>query len=184
MTTAIPFTRLNKGDDALPTLVCIPGTMCSPQVFAACAAASGMNAIALHWMDTAGPHDLDSIAARIVASIASIADMPRVMLVGHSLGTPLAMLTALREWQGGAWRIEGLVLSNSGANTRGHGDVDALIAHIHRASTSRPRSTRYAASRRPICLPCSARCRARPPSFMASTMPRAPLNMRASCRAR
>jgi 3-oxoadipate enol-lactonase len=119
-------TTLNDGDPSLPTLVCIPGAMCSPRVFAACARASGMHAIALNWLETEGPHDLDSIAARIVATIA---DRPRVILTGHSLGTPLAVLTALRD----PARVAGLVLSNSGANTKGHGDVDGIVKRIRDA---------------------------------------------------
>ncbi len=39
--------------------------------------------------------------------------MPRVILVGHSLGTPLAVLAALRSRMHGAARVEALVLSNS-----------------------------------------------------------------------
>jgi 3-oxoadipate enol-lactonase len=124
---AIPTITLNEGDASRPALVCIPGAMCSPLVFASCARASGMRAVALGWLETDGPHDLDSIAARIVASIAGL---KRVILIGHSLGTPLAVLTALREQQRGSSRIEGLVLSNSGANTKGHGDVESLIDRI------------------------------------------------------
>ncbi|KMZ13672.1 hypothetical protein BHUM_02404 [Candidatus Burkholderia humilis] len=119
----IPMTTLSQGDPSCPTLVCIPGAMCAPRVYEASASASGLNAIALHWMETPGPHDLAHIAARIAAAIH---DIPRAILVGHSLGTPLAVLTALKETS----RVEGVVLTNSGANTRGHGDADRLIERI------------------------------------------------------
>jgi 3-oxoadipate enol-lactonase len=124
---ALPETQLNDGDPARPTLVCIPGAMCSPRVFAACATSSGLRAVALHWLETDGPHDLDSIAARVAESVSR---MPRAILVGHSLGTPLAVLAALRIRANGASRVDGLILSNSGANTRGHGDADALVERI------------------------------------------------------
>jgi 3-oxoadipate enol-lactonase len=123
----IPSTHLSDGDASFPALVCLPGAMCSPHVFAACAQASGLRAIALNWLETPGPHDLDSIAVRVAASIA---DLPRVILVGHSLGTPLAVLAALRERATGSSRIAGLVLSNSGANTRGHGDAGRIVERI------------------------------------------------------
>jgi 3-oxoadipate enol-lactonase len=123
MSIPMPITALNEGDSSCPTLVCIPGAMCTPRVYAASASASGLNAIALGWMETPGPHDLERIAARICEAIAGI---ERVILVGHSLGTPLAVLTALEEPS----RVEGVVLSNSGANTRGHGDADRLIERI------------------------------------------------------
>jgi 3-oxoadipate enol-lactonase len=62
--------------------------------------------------------------------VSSLGAWPRVILVGHSLGTPLAVLAALREMATGSSRIAGLVLSNSGANTRGHGDADRLIERM------------------------------------------------------
>ncbi len=58
--------------------------------------------------------------------IATLADQPRGGLVGHSLGTPLAVLTALQMKA----RVAALVLSNSGANTCGHGDADRLVKCI------------------------------------------------------
>jgi 3-oxoadipate enol-lactonase len=127
----LPETLLNDGDPARPTLVCIPGAMCSPRVFASCAKSSGLRAVALHWLETDGPHDLDSIAARVAAHVVEPASrMPRAILVGHSLGTPLAVLAAVRIRANGASRVDGLILSNSGANTRGHGDADALVERI------------------------------------------------------
>ncbi len=130
--SAIPVIPLNApphdGAAPPPTLVCLPGAMCAPQVYAEATALSGLPAIALGWLETDGPHDLDSIATRIGETIAPL---PSVILVGHSLGTPLAMLTALQAaHRGSAARICGLVLANSGANTHGHGDIGKLIDRI------------------------------------------------------
>ncbi|KNH07867.1 hypothetical protein BRCH_03232c [Candidatus Burkholderia brachyanthoides] len=63
---AIPPTELSDSDASLPRLVCLPGAMCSPLVFEsyASASASGMHAVALNWLETKGPHDLESIARR------------------------------------------------------------------------------------------------------------------------
>lgn len=91
---------------------------------------SGLSAIALAWLEDDGPHDLEAIASRVTDAIR---DLSKVILVGHSMGTPIAMLTALQSEQGAERhpsKIKGLVLSNSGANTRGHGDITALLDRI------------------------------------------------------
>lgn len=123
----MPKIPLADGQRPGPVLVCLPGAMCSPQVFAEAARLSGLPAIALAWMEDAGPHDLASIADRVLGAIA---DLPSVILVGHSMGTPIAVLAALREAELHRSQIHGLVLSNSGANTKGHGDIPALIERI------------------------------------------------------
>lgn len=121
------ITTLNEGSSCGPVLVCLPGAMCSPRVFENAAQRSGLPAIGLGWLEGSGPFDLHSIASRVSNAIA---DLPSVILVGHSLGTSIAMLVALRESQAGSTRIKGLVLSNSGANTHGHGDIAKLIERI------------------------------------------------------
>lgn len=126
----MPKIVLTEGERPGPVLVCLPGAMCSPQVFADAAQRSGLPAIALAWLEDAGPHDLASIANRVSDAIS---DLPSVVLVGHSMGTPIAMLTALREAEHRNRRIHGLVLSNSGANTRGHGDIKAIVDKINNA---------------------------------------------------
>lgn len=123
----MPRIRLSEGDVAGPTLVCVPGAMCTPEVFREAARLSGLEAFGLAWLEDEGPHDLHSVAARVCDAIA---DLPSVILVGHSIGTPITMLSALHEWTNGSTRIRGLVLSNSGANTRGHGDIAKLIGRI------------------------------------------------------
>lgn len=123
----MPRIRICEGDPAAPTLVCLPGAMCSPHVFADAATRSGLTAVSMAWLEDDGPHHLDAIAARVCAAMS---DLPSVILVGHSLGTPIAMLTALRELDQGSSRVRGMVLSNSGANTRGHGDIAGLIDRI------------------------------------------------------
>lgn len=121
------ITKLSEASMSGPVLVCLPGAMCSPSVFEQAARLSGLSAIGLGWLEGSGPHDLDSIASRVSSAIA---DLPSVILVGHSLGTPIAMRVALRESQAGSSPIKGLVLSNSGANTRGHGDIAKLVERI------------------------------------------------------
>ncbi|WP_416425113.1 alpha/beta hydrolase [Pseudomonas sp. App30] len=121
------ITPLSEGNIHGPVLVCLPGAMCTPQVFESAALLSGFPAIGLGWLEGGGTHDLDSIASRVCNAIV---DLPSVVLVGHSLGTSIAMLVAMQESQSGSTRIKGLVLSNSGANTRGHGDITKLVERI------------------------------------------------------
>lgn len=118
---------LSDGDPSFPTLVCLPGAMCSPLVFKEAAQESGLRAIALAWLEDDGSYDLDAIARRILSAIS---DQPRVVLVGHSLGTPLAVLAALSDLEQESPRVRGLLLANSGANTRGHADAQSLVKRI------------------------------------------------------
>ncbi|HEV3429756.1 MAG TPA: alpha/beta hydrolase [Paraburkholderia sp.] len=118
---------LARGRSNFPTLVCLPGAMCSPLVYARAAKESGLNAFALAWMEDDGPFDLDAIAGRIAHALADEGD---VVLVGHSLGTPLAVLATLAASARPDVRVKGLVLSNSGANTKGHGDASAIVRRI------------------------------------------------------
>jgi len=120
-------TRLSEGDADRPTLVCLPGAMCSPRVFEQAALRSGLPAVALAWLEGGGAHDLQSVAERVCDELA---ERPSVILVGHSMGTPIAILTALLSARRGNSPIKGLVLSNSGANTRGHGDIASLVGRI------------------------------------------------------
>ncbi|WP_414440602.1 alpha/beta fold hydrolase [Burkholderia sp. 22PA0106] len=118
---------LAQSPAALPTLICLPGAMCSPLVYADAARLSGLNAVAFAWMEDDGAFDLDSIARRIVDAVPAGRDL---VLVGHSLGTPLAVLSALAAHRRADVRIRGLVLANSGANTRGHGDASGIVRRI------------------------------------------------------
>lgn len=118
---------LTTGRPGSPTLVCLPGAMCSPLVYASTALESDLNAFALAWMEDEGPFDLESISNRIVDAIAGNGD---VILVGHSLGTPLSVIVTLAAIRRPDVRIGGLVLANSGANTKGHGDASAIVTRI------------------------------------------------------
>ncbi|QGZ65684.1 alpha/beta fold hydrolase [Paraburkholderia acidisoli] len=101
--------------------------MCNPLVFARSAAQTGLNAFALAWLEDEGAFDMASIANRIVEAVAGEGD---IVIAGHSLGTPLAVLTTLAARGRTDLRVKGLVLSNSGANTQGHGDASAIVRRI------------------------------------------------------
>jgi 3-oxoadipate enol-lactonase len=52
------------------------------------------------------------------------------VLIGHSVGTPIAALAAAIDLRSTKSNVVGLVLSNSGANTKGHGDVESVIERV------------------------------------------------------
>jgi pimeloyl-ACP methyl ester carboxylesterase len=56
------------------------------------------------------------------------------VLIGHSVGTPIAALAAAIDLRSTKNNVIGLVLSNSGANTKGHGDVESVIERVLQTS--------------------------------------------------
>lgn len=95
----------------------IPGTVCSPTVFAPLAAlVPGLRAVS--WLTAPGPWTVPAVADRIASELTG-----PVVLVGHSTGGAIAAtLTAARPEL-----VVGLVLVDTGAHMRRHGDVDAII---------------------------------------------------------
>lgn len=78
-------------------------------------------------MEGAGPHDPESVARQVRAQIAGLGS---VILVGHSTGSVIAALMAFHAVDARDSRLRGLLLGNSGANTKGHGDIDGIIAQL------------------------------------------------------
>lgn len=111
----------------LPTVVAIPGTLCSPCVFrrlGACLAGRA-RLETVSWMTEPGPWDLPSIADRIADRVARESIGP-VLALGHSTGGAIAMRLAIAHPDA----VLGLVLVNTGAHMRGHGDVDRFLARL------------------------------------------------------
>jgi 3-oxoadipate enol-lactonase len=109
---------------AEPVLVALPGTMCSPAVFEPLARALTGRVILdpFSWLTQPGPWDIPAIAERVAAYIGERWGRP-VLVLGHSTGGAIALQLALREPQA----VLGLVLVDTGAHMRGHGDVDAIL---------------------------------------------------------
>ncbi len=101
-----------------PTILCVPGTLMSPAIYDDFVCPEGFQWSAVSWMDTSGPWDLKAVSARIITLIEQL-DLPRVVLIGHSFGGAISILTASK-----SERVIGVVLSNTGANTASHGDPD------------------------------------------------------------
>lgn len=124
MTTLV---KLCEGAADKPALLCLPGAMCSPQIFAAMAQASGHPGYGFAWLEGSGPFDLPALAAKTCMLAEQIGP---VILVGHSVGSAIAVLAARQALAQRSAAIAGLLLSNSGANTRGLADIDSLIDRI------------------------------------------------------
>jgi 3-oxoadipate enol-lactonase len=109
-----------------PTLLCVPGTMCSPGIFTALAGEDGPGCPvgAAPWLEWPGPHDMTVLGATVAELAAGLSP---VVLVGHSTGGVIALSAALQARPG---TVAGIVLCDTGANMHGHGDVDAIIDRV------------------------------------------------------
>jgi 3-oxoadipate enol-lactonase len=108
-------------------LVALPGTICSPAVFAPTAELlrGTVEVDAVSWMTEPGPWTVPDVADGTAHRIETRHDGP-VVLVGHSTGGAIAACLAGRRPE----LVAGLVLVDSGAHMRRHGDVDGIIARF------------------------------------------------------
>jgi pimeloyl-ACP methyl ester carboxylesterase len=110
-----------------PVLVALPGTMCTPAVFGplARALAGEVTIDPVSWLTQSGPWDISTVAERVADHISQRWKSP-VLVCGHSTGGAIALQLAIRHLD----MVEGLVLVDTGAHMRGHGDVDATLERI------------------------------------------------------
>jgi 3-oxoadipate enol-lactonase len=98
-------------------VVAIPGTLCSPAIFDRLAELVPLDAVS--WMTEPGPWDIGTLAHRIAEGLTE-----PVTVVGHSTGGAIALRLALDH----PGLVAGLLIVDSGAHMRGHGDVDRHLA--------------------------------------------------------
>jgi 3-oxoadipate enol-lactonase len=112
-------------DERRPVLA-IPGTLCAPSVFGPLAERVGgqVEFDAVSWMTGPGPWDLGAVADRIAGRIGR-RGVP-VVVVGHSTGGAIALRLAAEH----PGLVAGMLLVDTGAHMRGHGDVDAILAAL------------------------------------------------------
>ncbi|MCD2196085.1 alpha/beta hydrolase [Actinomycetospora endophytica] len=112
---------------AVRVLVGLPGTICSPAVFAPTAEAlrGTVEVHAVSWMTEPGPWKVPDVADAVARRIETRHGGP-VVLVGHSTGGAIAAHLAGRRPD----LVAALVLVDTGAHTRRHGDVDSIIARF------------------------------------------------------
>jgi pimeloyl-ACP methyl ester carboxylesterase len=110
-----------------PVVLAIPGTLCAPAVFRPLARrlAGRARLDAVSWMTDPGPWHLGAIADRVAARITQRHGTP-VVVVGHSTGGAIA----LRLVTAHPALVAALLLVDTGAHMRGHGDVDAILAAL------------------------------------------------------
>ncbi|NNC14041.1 alpha/beta hydrolase [Planctomonas sp. JC2975] len=106
-------------------IVAIPGTLCAPDVFEPIAEALAGDARVepVDWMLAPGPWDIPTIAQRILERVRTDHTSPIVVL-GHSTGGAIALQIALSAPE----IVSALIISDSGPNMKGHGDVSTIIA--------------------------------------------------------
>ena len=111
-----------------PVLVAVPGTMCSPAVFEplARALAGQVRVDPVSWLTEPGPWDIPAVAERLGRHIDQTWNGGPVAVCGHSTGGAIALQLAISRPQ----TVLGLVLADTGAHMRGHGDVDAILDRI------------------------------------------------------
>ena len=129
------MTRTDR-DGSPPALVAVAGTLCSPAVYDPLARCLGeaVTVDAVSWMTGDGPWDIASVAAATARHVRDTHRGP-VLLAGHSTGGAIALQLALRHPE----LVAGLMLVNTGATMRGHGDVDTILdalARDRRATTA------------------------------------------------
>jgi 3-oxoadipate enol-lactonase len=127
MTQALAKFHLSHGPKNRPTLVFLPGALIPPNAIAPVTRIIKLRAIGVGWLEGAGPHDLHSVAARVAMLLRELGP---TVLIGHSVGTPIAALAAAIDLRSTKRNVVGLVLSNSGANSKGHGDVESVIERV------------------------------------------------------
>jgi len=110
-------------------LVALPGTLCPPAVFDPLARALAGELVVdpFSWLTQPGPWDMPAVAERVADYIEGTWGRP-ALICGHSTGGAIALQLAVRR----PAAVLGLVLVDTGAHMRGHGDVDAILDRIQR----------------------------------------------------
>lgn len=103
-------------DPGRPAIICVPGTLLSPEIFTQSLFPDDRQWSAMSWMMSPGPWEIDKVAERLAALLEKL-DLTSVILIGHSSAGAICIKAAQL-----SRRVMGLVLSNTGANTRHQGD--------------------------------------------------------------
>ena len=98
-------------------LLCMAGNLCSPTVFDRIRVPDSMQKLYLDYLVQPGPWDMDSMGWEVIRLIDSLGDVP-VILAGYSAGGVLAISAASKAPD----QVAGLVLSNTGPCSIGHGN--------------------------------------------------------------
>lgn len=100
-----------------PVLLCMAGNLCSPSVFDRVQAPEGIQKLYLDYLEQPGPWDMDAMGWEVVHLMDGF-DGASVILAGYSAGGVLAISAASKAPD----KVAGLVLSNTGPCSIGHGN--------------------------------------------------------------
>lgn len=112
----------------MPAVLCIAGNLCSPEVFDRITVPEGVQKLYLDYLQSPGPWDMDSLGQRLLDTVREL-ELGPVVLAGYSAGGVLAISAACK----GPDQIAGLLLSNTGPCSLGHGNpgfADELREHF------------------------------------------------------
>lgn len=98
-------------------LLCLAGNLCSPSVFDRIQVPGSIQKVYVDYLEGDGPWDMDSMGQKLADMILGWEKTP-VILAGYSAGGVLAISVASKIPE----RIAGLVLSNTGPCSIGHGN--------------------------------------------------------------
>ncbi|GAB6901361.1 alpha/beta fold hydrolase [Kineosporia succinea] len=101
------------------TAVALPGSFCSPAVFDRLG--EHIELATYSWLTEPGPWDIPSMAAALAGHLTG----PTVV-IGHSTGGAIALQLAIHHPQ----TVSHLVLVDTGAHMRDHGDVEAILGQL------------------------------------------------------
>ena len=104
-------------EKVIPSVLFIPGNMCCPTVFNDITVPEGVQSSTIDWAMSPGPWDIETLGKR-VANLVLEQELGPTILCGYSAGGVIAILAAIALGS----RASGLLISNTGANTKGHGD--------------------------------------------------------------
>ena len=104
-------------DPQKPVLLCIAGNLCDPEVaFERIAPPGDFQKVNVHYLEGDGPWDVESLGCELAELLLKLSPAP-VVLAGYSAGGVLCISAAAKAPE----RIAGLVLSNTGPCSKGHG---------------------------------------------------------------
>lgn len=110
--------RLSQTPNAQkPVLLCIAGNLCDPAVvFERIVPTRDFQKIYVHYLDGEGPWDVETLGQELAQLLGQFTSVP-VVLAGYSAGGVLCISAASKKPE----RVSGLVLSNTGPCSKGHG---------------------------------------------------------------
>ena len=101
-----------------PTVLFVPGNLTAPAVYEGIDIFLPCQSAIIDWCKSEGPWAQDIIATRILEFIEE-QDLGPTVLCGYSAGGVVTLSAAIQDKKR---RLGGIVISNTGANTIGHGD--------------------------------------------------------------